>query len=355
MKFDFCIGNPPYQEETLGDNDGFAPPVYNKFIDASCEVANKVEMIHPARFLFNAGSTPKQWNKKMLSDEHFKILKYEADSSKVFANTDIKGGVAISYYDRNAQYEPIGIFTPYENLNSILHKVIGVKNQKYISSIAVSGYSYHFTEIMHKENPDIMKMTIIVKGKVQPLLSKGHEYDLKSNIIEKLPMIFNENKPNDGSEYIEIIGRAFGERVRRFVKKEYINEVVNLKSYKIFLPKASGIGSFGEALGPAVIAEPNVGHTETFFSIGKFDTEKEAEIALKYLQTKFARALLSVLKTTQNITPGNWDYVPLQNFTLLSDIDWSVSITNIDKQLYKKYGLTQEEIDFIETNVKEME
>ena len=66
MKFDYVIGNPPYQDETLGDNKGFAPPVYNKFLDASYEIAEKVEMIHPARFLFNAGSTPKAWNEKML-------------------------------------------------------------------------------------------------------------------------------------------------------------------------------------------------------------------------------------------------------------------------------------------------
>ena len=60
MKFDFVIGNPPYQDETLGDNKGFAPPVYHKFLEAAYKIANKVEMIHPARFLFNAGSTPKQ-------------------------------------------------------------------------------------------------------------------------------------------------------------------------------------------------------------------------------------------------------------------------------------------------------
>ena len=66
MKFDFVIGNPPYQEDTIGDNKGFAPPVYNKFLDAAYQVADKVEMIHPARFLFNAGSTPKAWNEKCL-------------------------------------------------------------------------------------------------------------------------------------------------------------------------------------------------------------------------------------------------------------------------------------------------
>ena len=76
---------------------GFAPPVYNKFLDASYKIADKVEMIHPARFLFNAGSTPKDWNARMLKDEHFKILYYESESSKVFTNTAITGGVVISY------------------------------------------------------------------------------------------------------------------------------------------------------------------------------------------------------------------------------------------------------------------
>lgn len=92
MKFDFCIGNPPYQEEQEGDNKTFAPPVYNKFMEASYGIADRTLLIHPARFLFNAGSTPKDWNEKMLNDPHLKVLFYEQDSGKIFSNTDIKGG-----------------------------------------------------------------------------------------------------------------------------------------------------------------------------------------------------------------------------------------------------------------------
>lgn len=76
---------------------------------------------------------------------------------------------------------------------------------------------------------------------------------------------------------------------------------------------------------------------------------------LKYIKTRFARTLLSVLKTTQDITPEKFKYVPLQDFTENSDIDWSKPVSEIDQQLYAKYGLTQEEIDFIETHVKEMD
>ncbi|MBR6983264.1 MAG: Eco57I restriction-modification methylase domain-containing protein, partial [Ruminococcus sp.] len=123
MKFDFVIGNPPYQDNTLGDNATYAPPIYHMFMEASYTVADRVELIHPARFLFNAGSTPKNWNKKMLTDPYFKILFYEQDSSKVFSNTEIKGGVVVSYRDRSHEYGAIETFTPYPELNSIFHKV----------------------------------------------------------------------------------------------------------------------------------------------------------------------------------------------------------------------------------------
>ena len=101
--FDYVIGNPPYNEdfENSGDNGNYAKPVYDKFMDAAYEISDKVELIHPARFLFNAGSTPKDWNKKMLEDTHFKVLSYEANSAKIFPDTDIKGGVAVTF--RNAK------------------------------------------------------------------------------------------------------------------------------------------------------------------------------------------------------------------------------------------------------------
>lgn len=344
MKFDFAIGNPPYQEETIGDNKGFAPPVYNKFLDAACEVAEKVEMIHPARFLFNAGSTPKAWNKKMLEDEHFKIMEYEADSSRIFSNTDIKGGIVISYHDETKKYGAIEIFTKYKELNTILHKVIQDIEFISFSNIVITRTAYRLTDKMHEEHPEALSQ-----------LSSGHAYDMSTNIFERLPQIFYDEKPNDGAEYIKILGREKNERVYKYIKREYVNDVINLDKYKILIPKANGMGAFGEVISAPVIQGKGIGHTETFLSIGIFDNMQEAQNAYKYIKSKFARALLGVLKTTQDITPDKWANVPMQDFTDKSDIDWSVSIANIDKQLYKKYGLSEEEIAFIENNVKEME
>lgn len=92
FKFDYVVGNPPYQDNVRGENENFAPPVYHDFMDASYAVSDKVLLIHPARFLFNLGRTPKPWNQKMLGDKHYKIVMYKQDSSYFFSNTDIKGG-----------------------------------------------------------------------------------------------------------------------------------------------------------------------------------------------------------------------------------------------------------------------
>ena len=343
MKFDYAIGNPPYQAEISesSGNKTYSAPVYNFFLDEAFKVADKVEMIHPARFLFNAGSTPKAWNKKMLSDPHFKVMYYVSDSSSVFPATDIMGGVAISYHDKDENFGAIEVFVANPVLRSILNKV-HVSNAIGLSSIAISGYAYHFTQKLHDEHPEAKK-----------LLSTGHAYDLKSNVFEKLPMIFHDVKPNDGQDYAHIFGRVKDGRATKYILQKYIAPANNYWKYKIFVPSANGAKELG-ATGTMIEGKPQDGSTETFMSIGGFETEVEAKSALKYMSGKFARALFGILKITQHITPETWKYVPLQDFTSNSDINWSASIHDIDQQLYKKYGLSQQEIDFIESHVKEM-
>lgn len=186
------------------------------------------------------------------------------------------------------------------------------------------------------------------------MLSKGHPYDMSTNIFERLPQLFTNEKPNDGKDYIQIFGRDNNTRTYKFIRRDYVNKVTNLNKWKIFVPKANGSGALGEVLTTPVIGQPVIGHTESFISIGAFESKEEAEACYKYICTKFARCMLGVLKVTQDNPPDKWKYVPLQNFTDKSDIDWSASIPNIDRQLYKKYGLSPEEIEFIETHVKEM-
>lgn len=343
MKFDYIIGNPPYQDETKGENETYAPPVYHLFMDEAYKIANKVELIHPARFLFKAGSTPKDWNKKMLEDPHFKILYYEGISNKIFPNKDIKGGIVVSYHDNKKDFGAIGIFTPYAELNSILKKVRSSADFKSMETIAISRTAYRLTEKMHEDHPEAISQ-----------LSKGHRYDMSTNILELLPQIFFDRAPDDGHEYLKILGRLNNARVNKYIRKDYVDDVSDMDKFKLFIPEASGTGKFGETITKPVLAEPYEVSTETFMDIGGFDTNEEAQNALNYIIGKFARALLGVMKATQHITPKSFRYIPLQDFTSHSDIDWSKSIPEIDQQLYRKYGLDEKEISFIESHVKEM-
>lgn len=339
MKFDFVIGNPPYQEEK--EDNGRQPPIYDKFMDGTYQVSDKVLLISPARFLFNAGQTPKEWNKKMLCDPHLKVLMYEQDSSKVFPNADIKGGVVVTYRNANTNFGEIGSFTTYNELNSITKKVESNKSFSkgaFANLISPRGM-YRFTNDFFEENPKILK------GR-----SKGTGNMITSNSFDLFPDIFTIDKPESTEEYIQVFGRVRNQRVYRWIKKRYV--IINdfLEKYNVIVPEANGTGAIGE-----VLSTPLIGVTDTFISIGKFDKETCAKACLKYVKTKFARTMLGILKATQHNPKPTWKYVPLQDFTSSSDIDWSKSVHEIDVQLYDKYGLTAEECQFIETHVKEMD
>jgi hypothetical protein len=341
--FDFVIGNPPYNDdfENSGENGNYAKPVYHQFLDAAYEVGNKVELIHPARFLFNAGSTPKEWNNKRLNDTHFKILFYESNSNKVFFNTDIKGGIAISYHDESKEYEPIGTFTPFSELNNIVKKCKAVHEINSLSSNIYTQIKFNL-EKLYIDYPEYKRL----------IGSNGKDRRLRNNIFEKIPIFTAEQtNPND----IKVLGVIKNKRIWRFIPIKYIDVThENLDKWKVLCPRANGAGIFGETLSSLVIAKPMIGYTQTFIGIGAFNTKFEAESLMKYIKSKFARCLLDVLKVTQDNDRGVWRLIPMQNFSASSDIDWSKSIHEIDLQLYRKYGLDDKEIEFIETHVKEM-
>lgn len=348
MKFDYIIGNPPYQESQNNTSDA---PVYDSFIDESKKVATKVELITPARFLFNAGKTKKKWNEQMLNDKHFKVLKYFRDGKTVFPNTDIKGGVAIHYYDNEKDFCPIVVFSAYEELNKIIQKYGKSFSSNSLRKIFFSSDSYNLSKSFHEAFPWLKYNPT----KNENVFSKGHDNLLSSNFFDKVqePVIY-KSQPNDRGKYCCIIGRSAGKRAKRWIRRDYIEDHPSLDKFKVMLPEANGRGAFGEAISNPFVSNPGECHTQTFVSIGAFSTKEEAENALKYIKGKFSRAMLSILKVTQHTRAAAWTFVPLQDFTSKSDIDWSQSIENIDQQLYKKYGLDDEEISFIESHVKEM-
>lgn len=219
-----------------------------------------------------------------------------------------------------------------------------------VSTIISGRGVYKLSDVALKDYPEIADIQ-----------SKGHKFDVGSSAFKILKdIIYFEDKPKTDKDYVQILGLFQSARVRYWIAKDYLITPESFYKYKVFIPKSGGSGAIGEKestvlIGEPVIGIPNKGATETFLSIGTFETEGEAKSALKYIKGKFARTMLGILKITQDNTRDKWKYVPLQDFTSNSDIDWSKSIPEIDQQLYRKYGLSKDEIDFIEEKVKAME
>lgn len=335
--FDYVIGNPPYQENTVGTSD---KPVYNYFYDAVSSIADIAELITPARFLFNAGKTPKEWNEKMLSSTHFKVLWYNQNSADVFPSTDIKGGVCVGYWQSNAQYEPVGIYSVFEEMNSIKRKVSTYPNFQTLDDWIIPQNRLNL-DALYADYPQYKSI----------IGSFGKERRLTTSIFSSLDIFHDEMQDDD----LKVLGLIKNQRVYRYVQNKYIEQNHdNLSKWKVMLPKSNGSGAIGEVLSTPLCGTPLCGYTQSFIGIGTFDTEDKATACLKYIKTKFARVCLGILKITQDNNKGTWKYVPLQDFTENSDIDWSQSVADIDRQLYAKYGLDEKEIAFIESHVKEM-
>ena len=336
MKFNAVVSNPPYQ---VGVNK---EPLYHHFISIGMEIGDLGTLIHPGRFLFNAGKTPKAWNQKMLNAEHFKVVKYWKKSDEVFDAVDIKGGVAVTMWDKQNVIGPIGTFVLHDELRTIQEKVESLGEESF-SKLVYSRDLYQLTKLFYKENPEL-------EGRQ----SKGHRFDLGTTAFSLFPEVFSDEKPA-GDGYALVVGRENDTRIAKWIKKEYLKLPDNFESYKVVVPKSNGSGHFGESLSSPFVAAPFHAQNTTFLSIGKFDSIFEAEACLKYIKTKFVRCMLGILKVTQDNPKSVWLKVPLQNFTQQSDINWDLSIPELDAALYQKYNLTQDEIDFIESNVSAMQ
>ncbi|MBD5170782.1 MAG: DEAD/DEAH box helicase family protein [Bacteroidales bacterium] len=340
VKIKAIVGNPPYQEVNEGNGNG-ANPLYHLFIDLGRKLSPIGSMIHPARFLFKAGKTPKDWNEKILSDPYFKVVDYWVKSIDVFNNVDVKGGIAITMWNENEKCGPIGFFSPYPELRSILEKVKCQTTEPF-SNIVGPREAYGITEELYKENPYLESRP-----------SKGHRYSLSANVETTFPEILFDEQ-SSSNDRIQIYGRYGNKRGYKWIKSTYVSKPDNFDFFKVIVPEANGTGTIGEVLSTPVIGVPVIGHTDTFLSIGKFASAEEASACLKYVKSKFARCLLGTLKATQHNPKDTWANVPMQNFIESSDIDWSKSIEGIDAQLYEKYNLSDAEIAFIESMIKPM-
>lgn len=348
MKFTAVVGNPPYQvndegQRENGSENASASPIYHLFMQSAEKISNMQSVIMPARWLSGAGKGLGQFTKDMLDKKTIRSFNLYTNSSDVFPNVDIKGGVcffvndnnyrgstkitvntsdSVEQYDGTLSSEDSGVFIPFRELVSILGKVKQVTDDLYSNNM-------------------------------QNIISVLKPYGLRTDFFKNpkkygFPSLQIFRQKDDD---IEIVGLDGSKRSSRFVPADYPIKIGNetIGKWKVFAPYAYGAGALGEN-GPT----PMLVCTETFLRIGSYDTKVEAENTMKYYKTKFLRVMVGILKTTQHSTT-TYRFVPLQDFTITSDIDWSKSIPEIDQQLYRKYHLDAHEIDFIESRVKAME
>ena len=362
FKFDAVVGNPPYQvnddggDRQNGTVNASASPVYDKFVNSAKSLdPGVISMIMPSRWLSGAGKGLKEFGRTMLQDTHIKSIHIFPNSRDIFPSVDIKGGVC--YFLRDTNYAGSADIT-IQNGDNI------TTSHRFLDTTG-TGTFIQFTElasIYGKVAPDIKK------GTIQSIMSVRKPYGFSTDIIGNyrkygLPEMYNERQRDSD---LEMWGLLRGKRTLVYLPENYPIPVYplglnkdNFKKWKVFVPYAYGCGALGEEIPTPILGTPILGTpiqicTETFMQYGAWGAEPEAKAALRYLKTKFFRVLVGILKTTQHSTT-TFKFVPLQDFTANSDIDWSKSIPEIDQQLYRKYGLTDEEIGFIETHVKPMD
>lgn len=376
MKFDYIIGNPPYQ----GDNHH---QLYPDFYIESKKIADNVELIFPTGWQApkNALNLQKMNTKEIKEDKQivfinnvhdvFKNVVGASETNIIYWKKDFDNGYdgkQLIYTDgKNPEIKKL-IYNKEDllsNMPLIMQKIASKftnDQENNLPSIICSGRSVlKFNDTFlddYPESKDIRLKAIQVKQPYTTKLGPSEEYELKTSTFDVLDYVFIKEDPKDEANYYKLYGSSENKRTVRWINKKYMElrnqDRNNLNNYKVLISKAASAGDYGAKLSDAIIAYPNESCTSSFYGIGFFSTLTEAKNCEKYLKTKLFRALLGLLKTTRDNPAPVFGYIPIQNFTNKSDIDWSKTISEIDKQLYKKYKLSKEEIDFIEANVKEM-
>jgi hypothetical protein len=342
MKFNAIVGNPPYMEMD-GGAQASAKPIYNNFVEIAKKINPQfVSLIMPSRW-YSGGKGLDEFRDNMLNDKRIAILHDFLNPEQVFPKTNIRGGICYFLWNNNYDNEQslIKVVTHQINANpitvyrtlktehsdtfirhgvaiSIVEKVSSYKNfeslTKYVSVLRPFGFRGYFTEDVRFNSSD--------KGLIDPIICYGK-------------------------------GKKIGyvERSEITVRKEWIDR------YKVYIPRANNIGTeLNDDNLNSFVGEPKTICTESYLVLGanlELNVTK-AENLKKYLFTKFTRFQHSLAKASQDATSKTFQFVPLQDFTPSSDIDWNQSVPDIDRQLYAKYGLSDEEVAFIEGMIKEM-
>lgn len=323
MKFDVIVGNPPYQISDGGGGKGTsASPLYHLFVNQAFRLKPRyVAMIIPSRW-FSGGKGLDAFREQMLKSTNFRTLVDYTNALEVFPGTQIKGGVCYFLWDKN-----------YDGTCEVSQVEEGQRSQ------GVNRYLNEHGNVFIRFNqatPVLEKVLKKSENFFEDVVSSSKPFGMRSNFKDFKDSPFKDSLVLyclDGKKYVS--------------KKFVLNNSEIIDKWKTLLPK-SGPGNDGyphKILGEPFVVEPGAVCTETYLVIASFNSETEAENLRKYLRTRFARFMIALVKNTQNLARNGFRFLPVLDFS----VEWT------DAKLYEYYGITQSEIEFIETIVRPME
>jgi hypothetical protein len=337
VKINAIVGNPPYQAY-LG---GASPlPVYQYFVDiAKCLSPEYFSLIFPSRWM-QTGNGLDEFRKNMLHDVHIQAIHDYMDATDCFSNVEIKGGVQYLLWGLNHSGD----------CTIVTHK--NGETTASTRALLEDGLDVYIRD--NNIISIIQKISKLTDRTFSSIISSRDPfgYDIRQeNSFKVAAHKFSLEKTEDAD--VEFYYNGWRKKGIGYVSLASVNDNTELvDKYKVLIPKAWGVGNPNKDRLTPFVVKPHSVCTETYLVAGAFTDQLEAQNVCQYISTKFFHIIVSILKISQNAAQGVYRLVPLQDFTPQSDIDWSKNVADIDQQLYTKYGLTDEEIAFIESTVK---
>lgn len=328
MQFDVIIGNPPYQM-TGGGGGTNDSSIYHLFVEQATLLEPRyISMVIPSRWMAG-GRGMDDFRKSMLGDRHLRTLVDYPNSAQVFPGVDLKSGVCYFLWDREHNGDC---------------DVTLVRNQDVIGPTSRSLNKYDVFIRDERAARILQKVIEKEESSFEDLLTGDTPFGLATNF-----KAFTPGDPGKGE--VKIYASSNTGRRSGAMKRSLITKNTHLiDAWKVLAPQAGPGNSGGHVLpdmvlGKPSVAEPNSVCTQTWIVAGPLKSQKEAEIVRSYLQTSFVRFLVSLRKISQHAMRGVYRWVPQQTW----DQAWN------DEALYKKYGITADEIEYINTMIRPME
>lgn len=344
MKFNIVLGNPPYQENNGGGkNSSSGASIYPEFVLHGQKLQpDYLSIIIPSRWYSGNSKYASDFRAQMSNGHHIIDIHDYPNGNEVFGNVDIKGGVC--HFLWCSKYTGHSNFIVHSN-----RKIADKSRRKLLSPElnAVVRYSTHYNILLKVKRKTSRFFSEIVCANDPFAFDKRQEGSMRRKKIDMRPKSF------DGS--VEIYYNGWRKNGVKYISREEIHRNRDwVDRFKILIPKAWGVGNITNDRIKPFVVDKNTCCTETYLVVSPTDSVEILTNICKYMESKFFHTMVFGIKNTQNSMQNDYSLVPLQNFTPSSDIDWSKSVAEIDQQLYAKYGLTNEEITFIESMIKPM-